>query len=72
LRKILGRAIKTLPERYRKVVTLYYTEELKMKEIGTVLGIKDSRVSQVHKSALEKMAIVLHENGINSVYAFNG
>ena len=70
LRSTLGEAIKTLPERYQKVVMLYYTKELTMKEIGGVLGINESRVSQIHKSALEKMAIVLHFSGIDSIHAF--
>ena len=55
LRSVLGVAMKTLPERYQKVVVLYYTNEMTMKEIGGVLGINESRVSQIHKSALEKM-----------------
>jgi RNA polymerase sigma factor FliA len=70
LRSTLGEAIKTLPERYQKVVSLYYTKELTMKEIGGMLGINESRVSQIHKGALEKMAIVLHHNGIDSIHAF--
>src|SRR5258707_4365695 len=70
LRSVLGVAMKTLPERYRKVVTLYYTSEMTMKEIGGVLGINESRVSQIHKSALEKMQVVLQANGISSVQAF--
>ena len=57
LRSVLGDAMKTLPERYQKVVLLYYTNEMTMKEIGGVLGINESRVSQIHKSALEKMAV---------------
>src|SRR5262249_1520428 len=52
LRNVLGDAMKTLPERYQKVVVLYYTNEMTMKEIGGVLGINESRVSQIHKSAL--------------------
>jgi RNA polymerase sigma factor for flagellar operon FliA len=59
-----------LPARYKKVVFLYYTNEMTMKEIGSVLGINESRVSQIHKSALEKMQVVLHSNGIHSSQAF--
>lgn len=70
LRSVLGEAIRTLPERYRKVVLLYYTKELTMKEIGGMLGINESRVSQIHKSALDKMAHVLVDNGIDSIHAF--
>jgi RNA polymerase sigma factor FliA len=70
LRSVLGDAMKTLPERYRKVVLLYYTNEMTMKEIGGILGINESRVSQIHKSALEKMAVALQANGICSSQAF--
>jgi len=70
LRGVLGDAMKTLPERYQKVVVLYYTNEMTMKEIGGVLGINESRVSQIHKSALEKMQVVLQANGIESAQAF--
>jgi RNA polymerase sigma factor for flagellar operon FliA len=70
LRSVLGVAMKTLPERYQKVVLLYYTNEMTMKEIGGVLGINESRVSQIHKSALEKMAVVLQANGIKNSQAF--
>jgi len=70
LRAVLGDAMKVLPERYKKVVLLYYTNELTMKEIGGILGINESRVSQIHKSALQKMATVLESNGITSSHAF--
>jgi RNA polymerase sigma factor for flagellar operon FliA len=70
LRSVLGVAIKTLPERYQKVVSLYYTSEMTMKEIGGILGINESRVSQIHKAALEKMQVVLEANGISSSQAF--
>lgn len=70
MRMVLGVAMKALPERYQKVVSLYYTQEMTMKEIGGVLGINESRVSQIHKSALEKMQVVLQANGISSSCAF--
>ncbi|HEV8412335.1 MAG TPA: FliA/WhiG family RNA polymerase sigma factor [Bryobacteraceae bacterium] len=70
LRSVLGVAMKTLPERYQKVVLLYYTNEMTMKEIGGILGINESRVSQIHKSALEKMQVALSANGITSAHAF--
>ncbi|MBI4902100.1 MAG: FliA/WhiG family RNA polymerase sigma factor [Acidobacteria bacterium] len=70
LKTVLADAMKTLPERYQRVVLLYYTNELTMKEIGGMLGINESRVSQIHKSALEKMAVVLQSNGIHSSNAF--
>ena len=70
LREVLASAMKKLPERYQKVVFLYYTNEMTMKEIGGVLGINESRVSQIHKTALEKMATVLQDAGIHSSQAF--
>jgi len=70
LREMLMSAMKTLPERYQKVVVLYYTNDLTMKEIGGLLGINESRVSQIHKIALEKMAVVLQSAGIHSSGAF--
>lgn len=70
LRSKLDIAMEVLPERYRKVVTLYYTNEMTMKEIGGLMGINESRVSQIHKLALEKMAHALHEAGITSSNLF--
>ena len=69
LQHTLARAIGTLPERYQKVVFLYYTNDLTMKEIGDVLGVNESRVSQIHKTALQKMAGVLQSEGIHSMAA---
>jgi RNA polymerase sigma factor for flagellar operon FliA len=48
----LSGAIEQLPERERLVVTLYYYEEMTMKEIGLALGVVESRVSQIHSSAV--------------------
>lgn len=70
LRSVLDTAMKSLPERYKKVVVLYYTNEMTMKEIGGVLGINESRVSQIHKAALEKMNVALQGAGIHSSFAF--
>jgi RNA polymerase sigma factor FliA len=70
LREVLSSAVRTLPERYQKVVFLYYTNEMTMKEIGGILGINESRVSQIHKTALEKMATALHSAGVHSAAAF--
>jgi RNA polymerase sigma factor for flagellar operon FliA len=72
LRKILGKAVKILPDRYQEVLTLYYTQELSMAKIGGRLGINESRVSQIHKSALERIALLLHHQGIHSIQAFQG
>lgn len=52
MKERLAAAIDQLPERERLVVTLYYYEEMTMKEIGMVLGVVESRVSQIHSSAV--------------------
>jgi RNA polymerase sigma factor for flagellar operon FliA len=52
LRERLIHAIEALPERERLVMTLYYYEEMTMKEIGLTLGVVESRVSQMHSSAV--------------------
>ena len=70
MRSALAGAMKCLPRRYQKVVFLYYTNEMTMKEIGEILGVNESRVSQIHKIALEKMAASLRSAGIESAGAF--
>ena len=50
-RQELAKAISNLPERERLVLSLYYDEELNLKEIGHVLGVSESRVSQIHSQA---------------------
>ena len=70
LQVTLQRAMRTLPERYQKVVFLYYTNEMTMREIGELLGVNESRVSQIHKTALRKMATALQSEGIHSAQAF--
>jgi RNA polymerase sigma factor for flagellar operon FliA len=52
LRERLTKAINGLPERERLVMTLHYYEELTMKEIAQVLGVVESRISQIHGSAV--------------------
>jgi RNA polymerase sigma factor for flagellar operon FliA len=70
LQSTLARAIGKLPVRYQKVVFLYYTNDMTMKEIGDVLGVNESRISQIHKTALKRMATVLESEGISSAAAF--
>jgi RNA polymerase sigma factor for flagellar operon FliA len=51
----LAEAIKGLPEREQLVLALYYDEELNLKEIGAVLGVSESRVSQLHSQAAARL-----------------
>jgi RNA polymerase sigma factor FliA len=52
LEERLTEAIQSLPERERLVMTLYYYEEMTMREVGMALGVVESRVSQIHASAV--------------------
>jgi len=52
LKAAVARAIEKLPEKERMVISLYYMDELTMKETGRVLGITESRVSQLHSQAV--------------------
>jgi RNA polymerase sigma factor FliA len=70
LRAKLGVAMASLPRRYQQVVTLYYERDMTMKEIGEALGVNESRVSQIHKSALSRMQKALQETGIQSAAMF--
>lgn len=55
LKSVLAEEIERLNEKEKLVISLYYKEELKIKEISAILGISDSRVSQIHSSALRKL-----------------
>lgn len=54
-RRLLAQAIDKLPERERQVIALYYLEELTMKEIGEVMGVTQSRVSQLCTQAVVRL-----------------
>lgn len=57
----LGEAITRLPDRERLVMTLYYYEEMTMREIGLALGVVESRVSQVHAAAVVHLRAALRD-----------
>jgi len=59
MKQRLADAIDELPEKERMVLTLYYYEELTMKEIGLTLGVVESRVSQIHSSAVLRLRMAL-------------
>lgn len=61
LRTAMATAIAGLPERERLVMSLYYDEELNLKEIGAVLGVSESRVCQIHGQALARLRSRLRE-----------
>ena len=55
LKKILAQALELLTEKERKVIVLYYYEDLTLKEISNILEVSESRISQLHTRALQKM-----------------
>jgi RNA polymerase sigma factor FliA len=63
MKQRLADAIDDLPEKERLVLTLYYYEELTMKEIGLTLGVVESRVSQIHSSAVLRLRTALASLG---------
>ena len=62
LRRLLADAIRELPERERQILALYYEEELTMAEIGAVIGVCESRVSQLRTLALSRLRVSMRES----------
>ncbi len=61
LKKILVKVIKKLPEKARLAITLYYFEHLTFKEIGKILNVSESRISQIHSETTERMRKMILE-----------
>ncbi len=68
LEERLAEAITKLPDRERLVMTLYYYEEMTMREIGLALGVVESRVSQVHASAVARLRASLRDLASKGVF----
>lgn len=65
-RKIMMFAINQLPDRPRQIILMYYQQEYTMREIGEILQLDESRISQIHKGALRLMAENLRMTGIRT------
>ncbi|MGA9755788.1 MAG: FliA/WhiG family RNA polymerase sigma factor, partial [Desulfobaccales bacterium] len=61
LQKIMVRAIEALPDKEKLLISLYYYEELTMKEIGQIMGYTESRISQLHTQAMYRLKHKLRE-----------
>ncbi len=59
MKEMLIRAIEGLTEKEKRVITLYYYEELTLKEIALIMEVSESRISQLHTKSLKKMKTVL-------------
>jgi RNA polymerase sigma factor for flagellar operon FliA len=55
MKRVLLKAIKKLPEKTRLAITLYYYEKLTFKEIGKILNVSESRISQIHSETMIKL-----------------
>ncbi len=55
MREVLAKAIDELPENEKLLISLYYYEEMTMKEIGTILGLTESRICQIHNQAILRL-----------------
>ncbi len=64
IKNTIAKNIDLLPEKERLVVSLYYSEELTMKEIGKVMNITESRVSQIHAQAIIHLRSKLRKEGL--------
>ncbi|MDF2906580.1 MAG: polymerase, sigma 28 subunit, FliA/WhiG [Herbinix sp.] len=62
LKEVLLKTLETLTEKEKKVIILYYYEELTLKEISRILEVSESRISQLHTKALQKMKVRLGSN----------
>ena len=62
LKKLLLEVLETLTDKEKKVILLYYYEEMTLKEISNVMDVSESRVSQLHSKALIKMRQRLGSN----------
>ena len=55
MRKVMAEAVDRLPRKERVVLSLYYYEQLTMREIGEVMGVKQGRISQLHSQAIQRL-----------------
>ena len=62
IRELIANAISDLPEKEKLTVSLYYQDELTMKEIGEVLGYTESRISQMHSKAMYRLRTKLKKS----------
>ena len=58
----LTRAIEALPDREKTLMSLYYEQDLNLKEIGAVMNITESRVSQLHSQAVARLRVSLKDD----------
>jgi RNA polymerase sigma factor for flagellar operon FliA len=65
-RKIVTFAVNQLPDRPRQIILMYYQQEYTMREIGEILRLNESRISQIHKGALRMIEESLRLSGIRS------
>jgi len=63
-------AMEKLPARYRTVLRLHYDQDMTMRDIAVMMNVHESRISQMHKKALNKIRFQLETSGVESAMAF--
>lgn len=69
LARIIGKRLEHLPEMQRKVLALYYFEDLRLREIAEVFGVTESRISQIHAAAILNIRSYLQRQGCGPAVA---
>lgn len=64
IKSVIANAIEVLPEKEKHVISLYYVDELTFKEIGKVMNLTESRISQIHEKAILALQKILIKNGM--------
>jgi len=62
LARIIAKRLESLPEMQRKVLALYYFEDLRLREIAEVFGVTESRISQIHAAAILSIKAFLNKH----------
>lgn len=62
--EILAQCLEAMPERESRVLSLYYFEDLRLREIAQLMGVTESRISQIRQAALKSLRNVLEEHGV--------
>jgi RNA polymerase sigma factor for flagellar operon FliA len=70
LLSLVGTTVQRLSPRDQKVLTLYYNDEMTMRQIGILFGVNESRISQLHRLAMQKIEMQLRNQGFTSSNAF--
>jgi RNA polymerase sigma factor for flagellar operon FliA len=69
LAMLIAQRIRELPDMQRKVLALYYYEDMRLREIAEAFGLTESRICQIHSQAILSIKSILEQNGLRSTRA---